>query len=258
MRYEVTALRKSAAILRALADADGALGVSEVARRAGVAKNMAYRVLMTLADLGWAEAESGGRGGFRLTLAPFRLFSRPLERATLTAASQEPLAWLAARTGETVFVGIRDGLRAMNVLTIEGTGNIRVAGRVGSAFELHCTSQGKVLLAGAEPEVLARLTAKPLPRHTAATITSPAKLARHLEQVRRQGYALNQEEMGAGLMGCAAPILDPARRTVAAIGVFAPTLNVDAAKLRRVVLPAVLEAAKRASLNLGASSSAPS
>jgi DNA-binding IclR family transcriptional regulator len=252
MRYEVTALRKSEAILRVLAESDGALGVSEIARRAGVAKNMAYRVLMTLADLGWAEQEGGGRGGFRLTLAPFRLFSRPLERATLTAACQEPLAWLASRTGETVFVGIRDGLRAMNVLTIEGAGNIRVAGRVGSAFELHCTSQGKVLLAGAESEVLARLTAKPLPRHSRATITSPAKLTRHLEQVRRQGYALNEEEMGVGLMGCAAPVVDASRRTVAAIGVFAPTLNVDSQKLRRVVLPAVLEAARRASLNLGA------
>src|SRR3954462_4268665 len=114
MRYEVTALRKSAAVLRALAEGDGALGVSEIARRAGVAKNMAYRVLLTLADLGWAEQEGGGRG-FRLHLVPFRLFSRPLERAPLAAACQEPLAWLHQRTGETVFVGIRDGLRAVNV-----------------------------------------------------------------------------------------------------------------------------------------------
>src|SRR3954469_9187446 len=99
MRYEVTALRKSALVLGVLAESDDALGVSEIARRAGIAKNMAYRVLMTLADLGGAEQD--GDAGFRLTLAPFRLFARPLARASLTVACQQPLRWLHRQTGET-------------------------------------------------------------------------------------------------------------------------------------------------------------
>ncbi|HYE08379.1 MAG TPA: IclR family transcriptional regulator [Planctomycetota bacterium] len=251
MRYEVGALRKSALMLRVLADSEDALGVSELARRAGIAKNMAYRILMTLAELGWVQQEGEG-GGFRLTLVPFRLFARPLERATLTTACHQPLRWLGRETGETAYVSVLDGLRAVNVQVIEGGRDIRVSGRVGSAFDLHCTAQGKVLLAAGGDDLLRRVEAAGLTRRTRATITTGKRLAQHLERVRQDGFAINDEEFAPGLVGCAAPIIDTRRAVVAAIGVFATTIAVDVERMRRQLAPLVRKAAEWTSLNLGA------
>lgn len=248
MAYDVGALRKSIALLEVLAASDQPLGVTELAARAGVAKNMAFRACQTLVDLGWLAA-SGEPPRYRLTLVPFHLFAHPLERSQLTTAAHEPLRTLAAASGETAYLAVRDGARAVNVQVVEGAGPIRVAGGVGAAFPLHATAQGKVLLAfdpAARRELPPRLS-----RHSTRTLIARRALETELASVRAQGWAANREEYATGLVGCAAPVRDREDRCVAAIGVFATTTTVDEERLGTELATAVRAAAATIEAALG-------
>lgn len=254
MPYAVTALAKSIAVLRVLAAAPNALGVTELARQAGVAKNMAFRICQTLASEGWLAVEEGPR--YRLTLAPFHLFAKPLERAQLTTACIGPLQRLAAETGETAYVAVADSGQAVNVQVVEGRGAIRVAGAVGHAFPLHATAQGKVFLAF-DAALAVRILAAPLAACTARTLTDPHRLERQLIEVRNLGYAVNREEFARGMVGCAVPVRDRIGTVVAAVGIFALAESLDQAALRRLGTGPVATAAAAISEALGAPVDAP-
>jgi DNA-binding IclR family transcriptional regulator len=97
---------------------------------------------------------------------------------------------------------------------------------------LHSTSLGKALVAfvsQAEQERLLR--AIPLQRLTPRTITSPSRLRKELALVRRQGYALDDEEAVAGARCIAAPILDSHQRAVAAVSIAGPVSRIGKAKI---------------------------
>ncbi|MEK7414531.1 MAG: IclR family transcriptional regulator [Planctomycetota bacterium] len=248
MPYEVTALRKSIAVLRVLAKSTDAVGVTELARQAGVSKNMAFRICQTLCAEGWLLTEEGSR--YRLTLTPFHVFAKPLERAQLTTACIGPLQALASVTGQTAYISVLDGKRAVHVQVIEGQGAIRVAGAVGHAFPLHATAQGKVFLAW-NPALAQRVLCSRLTANTAKTLVDPRRLERQLAEIRQHGYALNREEYISGMVGCAAPIRDRRGHVVAAVGIFAPTGNLDLAALRTMGSSVLCRTAYTISVALG-------
>ena len=96
--------------------------------------------------------------------------------------------------------------------------------QIGDREPLHCTGIGKVLLAGMEEEELeAYLREKGLPRHTKYTITDPDRLKEELLIVKRDGIAINKEELELGMVGVAAPIKNAGGKVIAAICVVGPS-----------------------------------
>lgn len=249
MRDEVGGLVRAAALLKALAGADEPLGASEAARLAGTARNTAFRTLRTLLKLGWVTAV-GEPPRYRLSPEPARLFGSPWERSSLTLAAHPPLKRLAAATGETVYLAVRDGERSVNVQVIEGRGLLRIAGALGQGFPLHASAPGKVFLAF-EPGLLDRQARRPLPRLTPATITTIAALRTEIRRVRESGFALNREELARGLIGLAVPILDADATCVAALGVLVPVASCQLAEATERFRPALTTAAGELGRALG-------
>jgi DNA-binding IclR family transcriptional regulator len=83
---------------------------------------------------------------------------------------------------------------------------IKLFSEVGKTFPLHCTSLGKVLLAWGPSDTTQALLAGPLEPATENTIIEPDRLLEELEGVRRQGYAVDHEEITRGIMCVAAPV----------------------------------------------------
>ena len=246
--YDVPALRKAVAVLELLAGSEDPLGVSEISRGVDIPKNMAFRLLVTLDDLGWVRA-ADEKPRYQLTLKPFRMFAGPVNRHDLSTACQAPLRWLHRECKETVFVGVMQNGQALNVQVIDGRKTIRVGAGIGSHFDLHCTAHGKVLLAHADEASREEILAKPLKRYTENTLTNRRSLEDHLEEVKRLGYAVNNEEYGRGLIGVAAPVFDESGQVQAAIGVFLAIMNLNMAEMKKTVVPLVMKAAEWASLN---------
>ncbi|MBO0851812.1 MAG: IclR family transcriptional regulator C-terminal domain-containing protein, partial [Pseudonocardia sp.] len=99
---------------------------------------------------------------------------------------------------------------------------------------LHATSSGKVLLAWADPDMLASLLDGHLERYTERTMADPAGLRAELDDVRARGWASCNEELELGLNSVAAPIFGADGAVVAAVSVSGPSYRLTTEDFERV------------------------
>jgi IclR family pca regulon transcriptional regulator len=117
---------------------------------------------------------------------------------------------------------------------------------VGTRLPAYCTSMGKVLLSGLDDGQLAAfLENADLKANTPKTITDPATLRETVGKVRRDGYAIADEELEPGLRSIAVPIRDGTGRIIAALNVSTQTARFSVAEMKRTILPRLAQAAGR-------------
>jgi len=115
----------------------------------------------------------------------------------------------------------------------------------------HCAASAKVILAYQPDEQIERvLNDKPLFKFTSRTITNISELREHLENVRRQGYAVCDGEMEVGVRAIAAPIFDNENRVIGSVTIVAPAERLDQ-RARKRLLPQLLDTAQEISRRLG-------
>ncbi|KKC24140.1 IclR family transcriptional regulator domain-containing protein [Sphingomonas sp. SRS2] len=243
-------LARGLAVLKAFEGQDW-LSIADAARLTGLARASVGRCLYTLKYLGHVR-EQGGRYALAPGLLP--LASNYLTSTPLATAGQSVVNGLRDRLGETVSLGVLDPARPARIIYIARSEKSAViAGplMVGSTLPSHCTSMGRVIVAAMEDAACDDWFATvPLPARTSRTITDPAILRRVLGEVRRQGWALVEEELEAGLRSLAVPIRGRDGATVAALNVatfshaherstlldtFLPELRAAAGQLERMV-----------------------
>jgi DNA-binding IclR family transcriptional regulator len=189
---------------------------------------------------------------YRISLQPFRCFSRPVWRMDLRQAAMPSLEQLWKDTGESCYLAILDEDRALFIEHLDGTRDVRANGRVGGRYLLHCCAPGKVLLANADATLLAKLTEEGFTQNTTTTICDLGALEQELEDVRTQHFGLDLEEYSRGMMCFAAPIFDHTDSVVGSVGISALTLHYTPTELVAVLGAKVLRAAAETSQRLGA------
>jgi DNA-binding IclR family transcriptional regulator len=107
---------------------------------------------------------------------------------------------------------------------------------VGQRTPMHCTSNGKVLLAHMDERDLDRYLAGPLARMTPRSIVDPVQLRAQLDEIRRRGWAQTLEELEEGLNAVAAPVRRSDGRVTAALSVSGPAFRMRAVDLPRIAL----------------------
>jgi IclR family pca regulon transcriptional regulator len=116
---------------------------------------------------------------------------------------------------------------------------------VGSRLPAYCTSMGRVLLAALPDDGLGAYLRNLKPRaYTPKTITRLPQLKKAILQVRKDGYAIVDEELEAGLRSIAVPVLTHGNQVVAAINVGTHVSRVDRAMLTGRCLPVLQEGAR--------------
>jgi IclR family acetate operon transcriptional repressor len=238
----------AARVLKSFTTSDREWGVSDLARRLGIAKSTAHRLLATLTDEGLLEQDPD-TGRYRLGLAVFDL-AAAVQSVDLHEAALPTMTNLRNRTGETVQVAVLDGREVVYVERLDSPNTLRLFLEVGRRNWAHCTGCGKALLAFSPQQVVDRLLAGwELPAKTSQTITDVDILRRELEESRRRGYAWNRHESEIGVVSVAAPIRGATGRTEAAISVAGPTERIG--DHEREVAQATMEAAATISRRLG-------
>jgi IclR family KDG regulon transcriptional repressor len=220
----LSSVSKALTLLDAFTAESPELTLSELARRAGVHKSSAYRLLSTLEAHGFVERGPAGRG-YRLGWKPAELAGRL--RSELRELAAPVMEELAAKSGEIVHLSVLDGAEIVYLDKRGRSQPLTVSTTIGGRSPAHASAMGKVLLAGrSDGEVQKILGTKRLKRFTPTTITEPRRLALELEDVRRQGYALDNEEAFPGIRCVAAPLRDREGTVRAAISVTAPTQRI--------------------------------
>jgi IclR family acetate operon transcriptional repressor len=177
--------------------------------------------------------------------------ARVNHRATLQAAAQ-PILWeLWKSTRETVNLAVLDQATVLYVDVLESPHEFRLSSRVGTRRQLHATALGKALAACLPEEqiegILSAITFQPL---TPKTIMNLVQLRQELQKIRRQGYAVDDEETTLGARCVSAPILGAGQEAIAAISVSGPVTRIAPAQVAGIA-QAVIKAAADISAAMG-------
>ena len=226
----IQSVRRAAALLRAIGNGAGELGVSELGRKLNLHKSTVSRLLATLEREGLLERPPGSEK-YRLGYELLRLAGQAGEDRDLLADARPFLVELAERTRETANLAVLDGEMVHNVAQVSGPHLVRIGNWVGRRTPPHCVANGKALLAFQPEPDLRRLLAQTLERFTPRTVTSRPALRAELARVRQQGFALAEGEIEDGLNAVAAPVRDGAGRVVAALSVSGPAYRLTRERL---------------------------
>ena len=236
----VQSLQRGLAVIRAF-DADNpTLTLSDVARSTGLARAAARRFLLTLVDLGYIRVD--GRQ-FRLSPQVLELGRPYLSSLTLPEIALPHLRDATTELRESSSLAVLDGTDIVYVAHAPAKRILSITINIGTRDVAFATSLGRVLLAHQDPEWLDDyLTTVELPAITPHTINTAAKLRAELTRIRKQGWALVDQELEDGLRAIAAPIHDEHGNVVAAanLAVHASRWTNDA--IRTTLLPRLLQA----------------
>jgi IclR family transcriptional regulator, pca regulon regulatory protein len=231
----VRSIERGLAVIAALGQPGGGLTVADVARAIGVTRASARRTLLTLERLGYVRCDERL---FALTPKVLDLGHGYRSGMALPDVARPHLQQLMEATDEFCSVSVLDGDETLCVARVAPARIMNVAMPVGTRLPAYATCVGRVLLAGLEPHeldgYLERVELRPLTPATRAT--APA-LREELDRVRRQRYAVVDQELERGLRSAAAPIRDITGRVIAAANVGALAGRITVATLRRTLLP---------------------
>lgn len=216
-RHGVQAIARAGAVLRALETSPGGLSLGEIAATVDLPKSTVHRLVAALAAEDLVAQEPGGRARLGNGLARLAAAGRE----ALPDRLRPVLLELRRELDETVDLAVLDDDAVRFVDQVAAPRRLRAASAVGELFPLHCTANGKALLAALPAaEATARLPQR-LPRFTPQTITARKRLLAELATVRREGVAFDREEHTEGICAVGAAVLDPTG-PVAALSVPVP------------------------------------
>ena len=251
----VGVISKVLRILEALQGSSAGLGLKAICDLTGIHKSTAHRFLKHLEREGYLVRTEAGAYliGPRLS----QMSTRGSQGATLQAVAR-PILWeLWKSTQETVNLAVLDQGTVLYVDVIESPHEFRLSSRVGTRRSLHVTALGKALAAFLPAELRASVlsTIKFQPA-TPKTIMNLVHFRQELEKIRRQGYAVDDEEAVQGARCVSAPILSSDREPIAAVSVSGPVTRVSPNQVAALA-GAVSSAARAISVAMGFSQQEP-
>lgn len=203
------------------------LTLTELSQRVSLSKSTVLRLLNTLIQCGYIRKD---QDSYR-----YRLGFKVL---TLSMEFQKALEWkkeafphmkmLQQCTGETINLAVIDNTEVVYIERIESNQIMRASIRVGKRVPIHCTALGKAILAHMDTEDIQQIVEEiQFEPYTVNTINNRAEFMHCLEQVRRDGYAVDDEENQIGVRCVAAPVLNMVNHVIGAISISGPTLRIS-------------------------------
>jgi IclR family KDG regulon transcriptional repressor len=232
---EVRALSRGLQILEILADSRqaGGFSLSEIARRSGLAKSSTHRLLRTLVLNGYVRQGVANNENYFASFKLLTLANQVIQDTGLHTITRSHLEFLANTTGETVHLVLLDNHSLVYIDKVDSPSPIRMYSQIGNRPPLHCTGVGKAVLAFLpEQQRDALLEGDDLKRYTENTITDHDELRAHLQQIREQGYAIDDGEHEEYVRCIAVPLLARSGHVVGSVSISAVSYCVDLAVLQ--------------------------
>lgn len=206
----VQVIRRVAAILRALHDAPEGLSLSQLSERVDLARSTIHRLVTTLEEERFVNSSPDG---YRLGPGLMSLVRN--DDADIARKARPFMVSLSRQLQETVDLAVLEQDTVHFIDQVSPSRRLRAVSSIGAYFPVHCTANGKALLATMPDESIAALLPKRLPRLTPNTIVNRSRLFTEVQKTRESGVAFDREEHTLGICAVGAVISDPFGRSAA-------------------------------------------
>jgi len=244
----IQSLERGLQVIQAFSQQTPAMTVSDVAKKTGLSRPAARRILLTLEHLGFAEAQNGQ---YSLTPRTLSLGYAYLSSNNIWSLAHPIMRDFVNQTGESCSISILDDTDILYVARVSTKRIMSINLDVGSRLPAYATSMGHVLLANLPQEKLDAYLAKvDFEKFTDKTITSKEQLLKVLEDVRKQDWGGVDQQFEEGLRSIAVPIRNAKGSVIAAINCSAHAGRISKAVLREEFLPLLQESARKISQSI--------
>jgi len=235
MGYFAPSVKKAFKILQTIADSSSGLGVTELSKRLNMGKSTVHGITTGLEALGVLVRDPIQKK-FNLGYTLLELSRRAYGRLKLRDVARIPMERLMENVEETVFMGIMNGDHVTILDVVESHNEMKITSPPGTRLPLLAGATGRVFLGQLEEEKAKEIVKKMgLVKYTSRSVIDPKKFIKEVEEAKKRGYAIDNEEYILGVRAIAAAIqartLPPAAIWV--VG-FASTLNDQ--KMEKVIL----------------------
>jgi DNA-binding IclR family transcriptional regulator len=235
-------LERAISILFAFRHEAPLLTIDQIAAATNIPKSSCYRLITTLRkhDLVQPNRESGG---YRLGLGVLKLHSILLDSLDIGRIAFPFLRELSQKSGETAQLVLRNSDVGVCIEKVESAKELVVRPDRGTVIGLHSGASGKAILAYMDPSEQERIIKeKGLKKIGPETITDSDRLSLNLKQIKKQGYAISDQELYAGVKAVAAPIFGADGNVIASVCIAAPRERFDQKEIGYFAEPVKLAA----------------
>lgn len=218
----VQSLSRAFTLLELLCKSHDGLAIYQLSAITGLNKSTIHRMLGAMVERGYVR--KSGDGVYRAGMRICELSDYIQENLDVVEFARKPMEQLSRRTGETVHLVERDSNEVVYIYKVESIHSaIRMVSRIGMRRPMYCTGTGKAILASqSDQQILYYWGNVEHQSYTARTITQEAAFLREIGEIRRQGYALDNEENELGIRCMAAAIPDWHGEVKYAISISSP------------------------------------
>jgi DNA-binding IclR family transcriptional regulator len=247
--YNVRAVERALQILSSFDDQHPERGLSDIAQEVNLHKATTHRIVTTLVNYGFLERAADGQK-YRLGLQLTDLGLKAIHRMDLRREALPYMMQLTQKVEEACDLSIFDRGDVFYIEFVPGPHALTVAAAVGQRLPAYCTASGKLFLANLPPSELDAILGRPMVAYTDNTITSSEKLRQQLDETRKRGYGVDDEELEAGIRAVSAAIRNQQGGIVASVSIPGPTSRMTAKRIPQIA-EALQEAARSISRRMG-------
>jgi len=233
--YSAPSVKKAFRILKTISDSKNGFGISEIAKQLKIGKSTVHGIAAALEESGLLVRDPL-RKKYQMGYSLLELSRKFYKKMELRDIAKVPMERLMESVEETVFLGIMNGDHITILDVVESHHEIKITSPPGTRLPLLAGATGKVFLAHLEEKKSKEILKKMRwVRYTSKTKMDPKQFLKEVEETKKRGYAIDDEEYLLGVRAVAAP-LQTASLPPAAIWVVGFTSSFTDQKMEKVIL----------------------
>lgn len=233
--YSAPSVKKAFKIVQTIADSSAGIGVSALAKQLRMGKSTVHGITSALEELGVLVRDPLQKK-YTVGYTLLELSRKAYRKMELREMARVPMEILMEKVGETVFLGIMNGDHITILDVVESHNEMKITSPPGTRLPLLAGATGKVFLAQLEERKAKEIVQKMgLKRYTSKSVVDPKKFLKDVQEAKRMGYAIDDEEYLIGVRAIAVP-LQTASLPPAAIWVVGFTSNLNDQKMEKIIL----------------------
>lgn len=245
----VQSIDRAVAILDCFSEEKKELRLSEISERLGLNKSTVHGIISTLKYHGFISQDEETQK-YKLGIRFVQFGDLVINSMNIRNAAVPVIDAVCERIEETVHIAMLDGLDVVWIEKRECTKSIKTSTKIGARLPAYTTADGKIIICYQNKDKIKNYLPKRIPQYTKNTITNKGEFIKKLEEMKKNGYAIDNEEYVEGLKCVAAPIFDHNGKVRFSLSTTGPAFRMDEERIKELIV-IIKEAANEISHRIG-------